>query len=941
MVPMPSYNFLAQILNKIRRQSVDYVRALYLLDSLRANGLAAHHGLSNELIAMLVGVENAQDAQHIFENLLFQDIYSWNSLIFYYLQDGKPQHAFTLYRLVQNSSSLHITKQTYKALLQTCADQKDLERGLEVHAEIARMDFVESDVTVGNMLVHLYIKCGLIAVAHEIFRKLPVRDVVSWNALILGLADNGLSEEALQLCHQMNVENVAPDAFTFVMCLKACGSIKAMDEGCAIHAEVERKGLLNENYVLGTALVAMYVKCGSLQRAQEAFDRLTMRDTIVWTTLITGYADIGQGDKALRCFERMQLQGVSPDDIAYLCSLKACGSIQDISKGQKMHLDIQKKGMLELNLSVGNALVDMYCKCGLLDAAQRVFSKLPTKDVVSWNTLITGFAEQGNSKEAIECFESMQLAGVCPSAITFILILQACGNVKAAEKGGEIHAHIMKNGLLELDIVIGTVLVETYGKCGMLAEAQRVFDELPTRNTFTWNALIEGYGEHGHVEKVLSCLSKMQLDAVDPNSVTFLCGLKACGCSRALESGEVLHGQIKRNPKLETDLVIGTALVDMYAKCGCLVKAQQLFDKLPSRNVVVWTALMAGYAEHGRGQEALSLYHQMQLEGVTPNAITLLSSLKACVSIGGVEEGKEMLDIIARKGLIEEEPFIGNAVVDAYFKCGSFVKAQEVFDGLPVRDVVSWNVLISGYIENDNDEDALECFKCMQLEGVGPDTITYLCSLKACGKTGAIELGQESHIEIERKGLLDRDVSVGSTIVDMYAKCGLLMKAQEVLDKLSGRNIVSWNALISGFAQQGESRNVFHVFNKIRRDGLNPDCITFVNVLSACNLTGMFDTSHTCFEVMTKEYGIAPVLEHYCCMVDLLGRVGDVDKAEAMVRRMPLSPNAVVWHSLLGACRKWGNARVGKQAFESAVCLNENDGAAYALINDIYAGADK
>ncbi|KAI5078031.1 hypothetical protein GOP47_0007855 [Adiantum capillus-veneris] len=939
MLPLPSYEVVAHMLHKVRNQSIGLAHVRSFLASMYTNGLAADHRLCKQLVAVLVEVENAQHSLHFFENAVLQEVSL--PLILDYLQCGEPQHAFTLHEIVQGFGSVRITKHAYKALLKACTDLKDLKRGLEVHAEIARMAFLENDIFVGNMLVALYLKCGLLTIAHEVFFMLPVRDVVSWNALISGLADNGLSEEALNLYGKMLVENVFPDVVTFVSCLKACGCCKALAEGCAIHSEAERKGLLTENPVLGTALVAMYIKCDLLERAQETFDRITIQDAILWTTLITGYADCGQGDKALQCFGSMQHQGVPPDDISYLCSLKACGSIQNIRKGRELHIDMQMKGILDGNVGIGNALLDMYCKCGAIDAAQQVFDKIPAKDVVSWNTLITGFTEQGYDGDAIACFEKLQHAGVCPSAVTFVSSLQACGNIKAAEKGGEMHAWTIKNGLLELDVVIGTVLVEMYGKCGMLAEAQKVFDELPTQNVFTWNALISAYTEHGHDQKVLSCLFRMQLDAVDPNISTFVWGLKACGCLRALERGEVIHAEIKRMSNLETDLIIGSVLVDMYAKCGCLIKAQQLFDKLPARNVVAWTALIAGYAEHGCGQKALNLYHQMQLEAVTPNSITLVSTLKACISIGGIEEGKEVLDHIARKGLLEEEPFVGNAVVDAYSKCGSFAKAQEVFDQLPVRDVISWNILIAGYIEHDHDEDALECFKRMQWEGVGPDKVTYLCSLKSCGKTGALDLGQESHIEIERIGLRDSDVTVGSALVDMYAKCGLLKKAQEILDNLPIRNVVSWNALISGFAQLGESRNVFYFFDKMLRDGLRPDCITFVNVLSACNLTGMCDTSQTCFEVMSKEYGVAPVLEHYGCVLDLLGRAGEVDKAEVLVRRMPIHPNAVVWHSLLGACRKWGNTKLAKQAFESAICLDENDGASYALIHDIYAGADK
>ncbi|KAH7427070.1 hypothetical protein KP509_10G028900 [Ceratopteris richardii] len=855
----------------------------------------------------------------------------WDSIILDCLQEGKVQQAFLLYDLAQHVSSVPIRKHTYKGLLKSCIILKDPHKGFGLHAEIVRMNHLEGDTSIGNMLVDFYIKNGMLVVAHEVFHNLSVRDVVSWNILISGLVENGLAEESIKLCEQMEMEKIHPDAVTLASCLKASADLRAVSMGRSIHVEVERKGLLKENVVLGTTLVDMYLKCGFLDIAQEIINGLTVRDAILWTSLISAYANAGWADKALDCIESLKSESVLPDDIAYICILKACGNIQAINKGREIHSDIQKRGLLNRNCQLGNALVDMYCKCGLLDAAERVFHSLPFKDVVSWNTLITGFLKHGDAEDSMKYFDKMRLIGICPSSVTLISSLQACGNIKAGKKGQEIHIHSIQCGLLEQDAILGTVLVDMYGKCGMLAEAQHVFDDLPDQSVFAWNALISGYVNHGLNEKALDCLSKMQLDNIDPDNATFVLALKACGCLGDIERGELIRTEMRSRGNLEEDLAIGTAFVDMYSKCGDLTKAQELFDKLPVRNVINWTALVAGYADHDYGHEALKCLSQMQLEGVNPNAITLLSCLKAYLSIGREEEANKVIDNIAEECSVQEDLFIGNFVVDAYSKYGFFAKAQEVFDQLLVRDVVSWNSLIAGYVNHDYDEDALECYNIMQLEGIKPDGVTYLCSLKACGKVGAIDLGHDFHMEIERRGLVDKDMMLGTALVDMYAKCGLLIKAQEVFDKLQFQNITSWNALISGFAQLGQSDKVFLSTNKMLRDGLKPDCVTLLILLSSCNLTGMFDTSQTCFEAMANEYGIIPILEHYSCIIDILARKGELQKAEIMVQKIPMHPNGVIWHALLSACRRWGNTRLEKQVFESAIHLNNNDGAAYAL----------
>lgn len=895
------------VLNEFRNRS-DHSQAWRLRAFMHRSGLEVHCVLNNHLSLMLLENGSIHDAQRVFDAFLYQENYASDV-------------------------------QTVVNLLKICAKLKNLERILALHAEVLRIGFLERDASVGTMVVDMYAKHGLLGKAEEVFSKLPVRDVISWNALISGYAQHGQGEEALMLYKQMLLESVSPDVVTYVSCLKACSRMRAMDIGCVIHSEIERRGLLGENLILCTVLVAMYIDCGFLEQAHETFKKLLKRDVVLWTTLIAGFSDHSQYEEALTCFKKMQSEGISPDDVTFMCSLKACGSIGDVRKGLEIHADIERKGVLERNLDLGNTLVDMYGKCGLFVTAEHVFEKLSAKNVVGWNALLAGYIDHGHEEEALNCFKRMQSAGACPTPITYVSCLRACGSSSNVLKGKEIHLQIGKNGLLGKDVVVGTALVDMYTKCGRLAEAQHVFDELPERNVFSWNSLIAGYADLGNNEKALTCLYKMQLDSVSPNVVTFVWSLKACGCLGAIDKGEEIHAVIKKRGKLEADLVIGTALIDMYVKCCCLVKAQQTFDKILVRNVVAWTSLIAGYAEQGHDEEALQLFEQMHLEGVLPNVVTYLCSLKACIRLGASDEAKRIIDDISRKGLSKKDVFIGNALIDTFAKWGSLGKAQDIFDQLSARDVVSWNVLMAGTAEHGQGEDVFECFERMLLEGVSPDDVTFLCSLKACGNMGAMARGEELFSEIERRGLIHKDALVGGALVNMYAKCGFLERAQEVLAKLPVQNVVTWNALIAGFSQVGESKSVFLSYERMLSDGLKPDSVTFVIVLAACNRTGMIEKGETLFEVMSKDYGVVPILEHHSCMVDLLGRAGWVDKAVALIEEMPISPNVVVWHTVMGACRTWGNVELGRRAFEEAVCLDDRDGAAYALMSDIYARA--
>ena len=264
------------------------------------------------------------------------------------------------------------------------------------------------------------------------------------------------------------------EAIACVALLKNCAKKKDLREGTSLHVDVVKRGFLQKNPYVGSALIHMYVKCGCLDRAQQVLDELFLRDVVSWSTLISGYAQQGQGEEALNCFERMQNEGLSPDSITFVCILKACGSIGAINKGKQIHKEIVDKGLLGKDAVLGTALVNMYAKCGELEKAAEVFKELPCRNVVSWNALISGYIEQGQSKDALGCFEQMENNCFSPNAVTFTCILKACGITRSICKGTEIHKKIVSKGLLDKDPTLGSALVDMYVQCGDLSKAQQV-----------------------------------------------------------------------------------------------------------------------------------------------------------------------------------------------------------------------------------------------------------------------------------------------------------------------------------------------------------------------------------------------------------------------------------------------------------------------------------
>ena len=283
-----------------------------------------------------------------------------------------------------------------------------------------------------------------------------------------------------------------------------------------------------------------------------------------------------------------------------------------------------------------------------------MFKKDSGLNIVSWNARIAQYAKHGHALEALNCFKQMQSEGFVPNNVTFAFTLQACTIIGAIAQGEEIHRVIKIKEFLEGDIFLGNALLGMYVKCCLLPKACMVFEELSARDVVTWTMLISGYTKHGYVDEAFTCYDRMQIESVSPDVITFLCCLKVCAITGTLDKGQQIHSQITQNGFLESDLRIGNALVDMYAKCSELVKAIAVFDELKIRDTVSWNALIMGYVIHGYSERAINCYEQMQYEAIPPDSVTFLCALKACIIIDSISEGQKMHIEIVKYGLESE-----------------------------------------------------------------------------------------------------------------------------------------------------------------------------------------------------------------------------------------------------------------------------------------------
>ncbi|KAH7423008.1 hypothetical protein KP509_12G035100 [Ceratopteris richardii] len=437
-------------------------------------------------------------------------------------------------------------------------------------------------------------------------------------------------------------------------------------------------------------------------------------------------------------------------------------------------MHIVKWNLLDTHIVLAGALVDMYVRCGEFEKAIEVFDKLPVHDVVSWNVLIGGYAQHGYNKQALKCFYDMQARGVCPNPITFSFVLKVCSNVGDLEMGEKLQTQILREHMSEQDIGISNAVIDMYSRCGSLIKAREVFNAVSKKNTATWNALIAGYCQHGHYEEALGCFRQMQLEGCSPNAVTLASVLTSCGSAGALDQGQEIHMHIVKWNLLDTHIVLAGALVDMYVRCGEFEKAIEVFDKLPVHDVVSWNVLIGGYAQHGYNKQALKCFYDMQARGVCPNPITFSFVLKVCSNVGDLEMGEKLQTQILREHMSEQDIGISNAVIDMYSRCGSLIKAREVFNAVSKKNTATWNALIAGYCQHGHYEEALGCFRQMQLEGFRMDEITTSCMFKVCGNLRALDEGNAIHLQAVKEGLLQGDVVGTNALIDIYTKCNAL-----------------------------------------------------------------------------------------------------------------------------------------------------------------------
>ncbi|KAF5476712.1 hypothetical protein F2P56_003424 [Juglans regia] len=513
------------------------------------------------------------------------------------------------------------------------------------------------------------------------------------------------------------------------------------------------------------------------------------------------------------------------------------------------------------------------------------------------------------------------------------LILERC---KTTKDINQIHAHLLKTRLV-LNPAVAENLLESTAILlpNTMDYALSIFGEMDEPDSSAYNIIIRGLTYKQSPHEAVLMFKKMLESSVEPNEFTFPSILKACSRLRALREGEQVHAHFVKCGFGSNGYVENT-LIHMYANCGRVEVARRVFDGMLTRDVVAWNSMFAGYTKSECWGEVLKLFCRMRESGVCFDEVTMISVLTACGRLADLELGEWISEHIESNGLQKNLPLM-TSLVDMYAKCGEVDTARRLFDQMGQRDVVAWSAMISGYSQANRCREALNLFHEMQQKAnVEPNEVTMVSVLDACAVLGAFDTGKWAHSYIKKKKM-KLTVNLGTALIDFYAKCGSVDSSIEVFTSMDTKNVYTWTALIQSLASNGQGKKALDFFYMMRGKNIEPNDVTFIAALAACSHAGLVDEGRSLFFSMTKDFGIEPRIEHYGCMVDILGRMGLIEEAYQFIKNMPIQPNAVVWRTLLASCRVHKNVKIGEESFRHIARLEPAHSGDYILLSNIYA----
>ncbi|KAI3920059.1 hypothetical protein MKW98_001315 [Papaver atlanticum] len=706
---------------------------------------------------------------------------------------------------------------------------------------------------------------------------------------------------------------------------------------------------------INNSLITAYASQGELSMSMKVFDTMPERNVVSYNSIISAYSRYGHDHeersgvtcgRAWQIFTEMRGLGINPTQFTF-GSLLTSSSLNLIQGLQLLPLTV-KTGLLYSDAFSGTALLGLFGRLGRMDESFNLFQEMPIRNLVTWNSIISIFGRHGLVEESTILFRELLRTqeGCHPSESSCVGVLSGFGSGRIGQGlqhlisiGEQIHGLVKKNRLESYTAIVNSLL-NMYAKFSLGAYSTEVlFEEMtPVRDVVSWNIIIGAFARSDKPWKAVDHFLTMSRSGFSTNQTTLANVISACTSLQILKYGEIIHAKTIINC-LNSDVFVGSALVDFYAKCDKVEEAHLVFSKLDQRSVVSWNALIAGYSTKGSHYSTCLLQLMLHL-GYQPNEFSFSAALKSSL----VDEVQQLHCLIVKMGYHKNEyvfssliasyamnglisdalSFVtsldsplslssSNVICGIYNRIGLFQETQKLLFQVREHDIISWNILIEACGRNGDYLEVFVLFKSMLMAHILPDNHTFMSLLSISGKLCNLSLGSSLHGLIIKMDSKCCDVFVCNVLLDMYAKCGSLESSVKIFSEMTDRrNLISWTSLVSALGLHGYSFEALDQFRELESTGLKLDRVCFIAVLSACRHGGLVEEGKKLFTSMKVNYGIEPDMDHYVCMVDLLSRSGHLREAERLIKNMPFQPNALIWRTFLEGCK--GCNKNGEQA---------------------------
>ncbi|CAN8235975.1 unnamed protein product [Cochlearia groenlandica] len=678
----------------------------------------------------------------------------------------------------------------YMPLFRSCTSLRSV---TQLHAHLLVTSRLRRDPLPVTKLIESYASMGSPDSSRLVFEAFPYPDSFMYGVLIKCNVWCQLHDAAIGLYHKLVSDKTQISKFVFPSVLRACaGSKDHLCVGEEVHGRIIKSGL-NEDDVIETSLLCMYGQKGMLNDAEKVFDKMSVRDLVAWSTLVSSCLKNGDVEEALRVFKCMVDDGVEPDAVTMISLVDGCGELGCLRVARSVHGKIARK-MFDFDETLCNSLVTMYSKCGDTVSAERIFVNNVKKNDVSWTAMISSYNRGGFPEKALRSFCEMVTYGFEPNLVTLYSVLSSCGMLRLVREGRSVHGFAVRRELDPKYESLSPALVELYAECERLSDSETILRVVGDRNIVSWNSLISLYSNKGMVVEALCLFREMMTRRMRPDSFTLASSISSCVSDGLVLLGKQIHGHVIKTDV--SDEFVQNSMIDMYSKSGLVGSAFTVFDQIKHKSIVTWNSMLCGFSQNGNSLEAINLFDYMYRNCLETNEVTFLAVIQACSSIGSLEKGRWVHQKLLLRGL--KDLFTDTALIDMYAKCGNLETAETVFKTMSNRSIVSWSSMINSYGMHGRIGSAVSTFNQMVESGTKPNEVVFMNILSACGHSGSVAEGKYYFSLMKSFGILPNSEHF-ACFIDLLSRSGDLKEAYRTIKEMPFLADASvWGPLVNG-----------------------------------------------------------------------------------------------------------------------------------------------